>query len=60
MIWSSCRCVDGGPLKGLTELDYIGGVVHLTPLYDTSSPSKDGGNGVRRGLLPLLVASVVS
>ena len=52
--------VNAGLLEALGESDELGGVVELATLDKTTGPSEDGGNGVGRGLVALLVFTVVA
>lgn len=52
--------VNTGLLEALGESDKLGGIVELATLDKTTGPSEDGGNGVGRGLVALLVFTVVA
>lgn len=52
--------VNAGALEGLGKGDDVGGLVELTALDEAAGPGKDGGDGVGRGLLALLVLAVVA
>lgn len=52
--------VDTGLLEALGKGNDVGGVVELATLDETTGPGKDGGNGVGRGLVALLMLTVVA
>lgn len=52
--------VDAGLLEGLGKGDNLGGVVELAALNETTGPGEDGGDGVGRRLVALLVLTVVT
>ena len=52
--------INAGLLELLGEDDELGGVVELTTLGETLCPGVDGGDGVGRGLVALLVLAVVA
>lgn len=52
--------VDASLLEALGKGHKLGRVVELATLNETAGPGEDGGNGVGRGLLALLVLTIVA
>ena len=52
--------IKGGLLQSIGKGNDLGGLVKLTSLGNTTGPGKDRSNGVGRGLLTLLVLSVMT
>ena len=52
--------IDTGLLKSLSEGNNVWGLVELSTLDESAGPGKDGGDWVGRGLVALLVLTIVA